>query len=206
MTLHLIPGGENTPAIPPALQEHVSQAREIVAGIDLAADGFPGKTDRAVDHIETLTKADLQVVALLLALTAKVKADQESAVLRQAGKRARNVVSSVADALEAAGPTLQEDEDGAHYPGGVQAIAAERARQIEKGYTPEHDAEHEPRDLIDAAMGYLATAGEEDVNPYIYYPWMNFKRGTTQEHLVKAGALIAAALDLIAKDDPKDPE
>lgn len=185
MTLHLIPGGEDTPAIPPALQEHVSQAREIVAGIDLAADGFPGKTDRAVDHIETLTKADLQVVALLLALTAKVKADQESAVLRQADKRVREMI-----------PT---------YPGGIQAIAAERARQIEKGYTPEHDAEHEPRDLIDAAMGYLATAGEEDVNPYIYYPWMNFKRGTTQEHLVKAGALIAAALDLIVKDDPKDP-
>lgn len=92
---------------------------------------------------------------------------------------------------------LIEDEDGAPYPGGVQAIAAERARQIEKGYTPEHDALHQPRDLIDAAMGYLVTAGEEDVNPYIHYPWMDFKRGTPTEHLARAGALIAAALDLM---------
>lgn len=53
------------------------------------------------------------------------------------------------------------------------------------------------RDLIDAAMGYLVTAGDEDANPYTHYPWMDFERGTPREHLTKAGAFIAAALALM---------
>lgn len=107
---------------------------------------------------------------------------------------------------------------------GIERIAAERLRQIEKeGWTPEHDDEHDPEDLEMAAACYamppehrgskivphthdlctryddgnfVAPRGESDV-PELW-PWDGewWKPSTRERDLEKAGALLAAALDL----------
>lgn len=75
---------------------------------------------------------------------------------------------------------------------GIDIIAAERARQIAKGYTPEHDREHAVGDLINAADGYLTERAERVPWP-VPADWHDL---TVDERLATAGALIAAALDL----------
>lgn len=107
---------------------------------------------------------------------------------------------------------------------GIELIADERKRQIEQeGYTAAHDSQHEDSELIKAALAYL-TPGDDSTSEYnggtfgnYYWPWEDgFKVETTKavwanakEHelmrvtfphpslkdLVKAGALIAAAID-----------
>ena len=83
---------------------------------------------------------------------------------------------------------------------GTQAIAAERQRQIEEeGYTPEHDEHHAVRQFVATAVAYLGG----DTRP-IGQPWP-IKRAIAdsdeqatkyqRRDLVKAGALIAAAID-----------
>ena len=77
---------------------------------------------------------------------------------------------------------------------GARAIARERERQVEKGYSPEHDAVHGREVLIKAAQAYLIS------NPAAL-PWsvaLSWSAQTEYERLGKAGALIAAAMDLIA--------
>jgi hypothetical protein len=90
---------------------------------------------------------------------------------------------------------------------GVDLIRAERERQItHEGHTPAHDREHSHSDLLDAALAYIK------VQPDLW-PWepASFKPAHPEPHsycddgcirdLVKAGALIAAAIDrLIDKD------
>ncbi|MCX2931375.1 hypothetical protein ORI20_13910 [Mycobacterium sp. CVI_P3] len=93
---------------------------------------------------------------------------------------------------------------------GLIAIYTERARQISvEGYTREHDAEHGPVVLINAALAYTVQAqdiiseaeghGVGADGPDTYWPWdpAGFK-DTDDEiaSLTKAGALIAAALDV----------
>ena len=91
---------------------------------------------------------------------------------------------------------------------GIELIAAERARQIEKeGFTPEHDYEHLPEELELAAVCYatppeMRNASKKSVDgiwvPFLW-PWEGgwWKPSSTRERdLEKAGALMAAALDL----------
>lgn len=94
-------------------------------------------------------------------------------------------------------------------PVGVVAIGAERARQVgEKGYSPEHDAEHGPAQLISAALAYAMQAQDRitmadgqghSFNGVSLWPWdlASFKQDDDDElrSLAKAGALIAAAYD-----------
>lgn len=92
--------------------------------------------------------------------------------------------------------------------GGVRRIAAERQRQIEeKGYDTEHDLNHHTaEELMDAAWCYFAQAealmgsrpGFQDRTPY---SWPFAREAfdpapTSVRNLEKAGALIAAAIDL----------
>jgi hypothetical protein len=90
---------------------------------------------------------------------------------------------------EAAAGALPSVEGSA----GVARIAAERQRQIEvEGYDPVNDAnDHDPRELEQAAMAYL-------LNDPDRWPWTNGpKYGPTRvRELEKAGALIAAAIDV----------
>lgn len=92
--------------------------------------------------------------------------------------------------------------------GGVSAIATERARQIsDEGYAPEHDAEHGWHVLAQAGACYaehiadhLAAVGS-DVVVHPSWPWSvrDWKpsRQDPRRQLVKAGALIAAAIDVL---------
>lgn len=82
---------------------------------------------------------------------------------------------------------------------GIDAIQHYRLRQIDQGYTSEHDQEHNSSgELIDAAMCHLCAAMgwvlESD------WPWPEVPRPEHGErerlvNLAKAGAYIAAEYD-----------
>jgi len=101
---------------------------------------------------------------------------------------------------------------------GIELIAEERQRQIEvEGYSAQHDSLHNNRKLIHAANTYLKSADltlhSKEYSPSdpwhqtnlpFYrneikrtWPWEeeSFKPSTDIRDLVKAGALIAAAID-----------
>lgn len=87
--------------------------------------------------------------------------------------------------------TLRDDTEG------VQRIATERHRQIEaEGWTLEHDIEHGSETLQRAAVCYLR---HHDLpHPPYGWPWASkwWKPCDRIRALEKAGALIAAALDV----------
>lgn len=98
----------------------------------------------------------------------------------------------------------------------VTMIAAERDRQIRhEGFTPEHDlANNQPRELIQAALEYThyAAIGLSGHRPEIIYqcksaptgwPWAAcwWKPTNPQKDLIKAAALLAAAVDLMLKQE-----
>lgn len=92
----------------------------------------------------------------------------------------------------------------------MDAIRAERQRQIEvEGYVPEHDAQHGRDKLVQAAIAYLLgsesahlAGGRRTGTPgaLTWWPWEPEKFKLTPENrareLAKAGALIAAAIDV----------
>lgn len=77
---------------------------------------------------------------------------------------------------------------------GVEIIDEERDNQHKHGYTPNHDAQHGVRDLLNASVAYMEA--DPDVGPW---PWdvSEFKPTDRLTNLAKAGALIAAAIDLL---------
>ena len=88
------------------------------------------------------------------------------------------------------------------YSHGAALIEAERLRQIEKGYDAAHDDGHEIVELVNAARAYATIAGYPFSRGYAthLWPWgaeSFHPEPDTEGNLVKAGALIAAALDLI---------
>lgn len=90
---------------------------------------------------------------------------------------------------------------------GIELIAEERKRQIEsEGWTPEHDAQHNKGEIINAAACYLEQGGAVQYggkpHPMILslWPWGYKWWKPSQDpvrNLVKAGALIAAEIDRI---------
>lgn len=97
---------------------------------------------------------------------------------------------------------------------GVQAIRSERERQIsEEGFTAEHDSRHSVSILMRAAACYATPAsrratvmrladgtgdrGDRYREVPVDWPWHpdDWKPTTPRRDLVKAGALIAAAID-----------
>ena len=84
---------------------------------------------------------------------------------------------------------------------GAGMILEERGRQIQElGYDDAHDRQHQPVDFIKAAMAYLALHNELQNSNSIargYWPFdpQYFKPRTLERDLVKAGALVAAAID-----------
>lgn len=80
---------------------------------------------------------------------------------------------------------------------GIELIQAERKRQIEReGYSTEHDQHHTYRDLVLAACAYLINDTLTEDGKHLW-PWepSEFKPHGSQRDLVRAGALIAAAID-----------
>lgn len=94
---------------------------------------------------------------------------------------------------------------------GVDRIRAERQRQLEvKGYSTEHDAEHGPEELLQAAIAYtlgsepwaLITGRRKAVpGTLTWWPWkpdqLHLTPADRRRELAKAGALIAAAIDVL---------
>lgn len=95
---------------------------------------------------------------------------------------------------------------------GSARIVAERNRQIfVEGFTPEHDAEHEPWELIEAAWSYLVQARQILQMPNSTYadhppaawpfePEAWKPSDDPIRNLEKAGALAAATIDRIEQD------
>lgn len=93
---------------------------------------------------------------------------------------------------------------------GIELIARERERQmLVEGWTPEHDDQHTQCELSQAAIGYaayvgyVATEGEEPDGPPCDWPWEDSAWKPSSDpirNLVKAGALIAAEIDRLIRD------
>jgi hypothetical protein len=115
-----------------------------------------------------------------------------------------------------------------HTTTGVELIDRERWRQIKKeGFTPGHDKEHIAGDLADAAVCYAATEnvykmrkGGGTVKFEDLWPWPDGDKrrkegdgapsyapgppGERIRNLVKGGSLIAAELDRLLREHPKE--
>ncbi len=92
------------------------------------------------------------------------------------------------------------------WKSGIELITEERRRQVEsEGWTTEHDAEHGSGELAKAAAVYalLGTGAETVENGGSAWPWNTkwFKPSTRLRDLTKAGALIAAEIDRIQRED-----
>lgn len=94
---------------------------------------------------------------------------------------------------------------------GAQLIEEERARQIrDERFTERHDSGHEDGELARAAAAY---ATPEPYREYVLsgrpvlWPWeLNWWKPTPNDRvreLVKAGALIAAEIDRLIAEPPK---
>lgn len=87
---------------------------------------------------------------------------------------------------------------------GADEITKERKRQIEaEGYDSGHNAEHEADEFTNAAVSYLLCSmgfTEEGIH---YWPWSheNWKPKDKMRNLVRAGALIAAAIDRLKAEE-----
>ena len=92
---------------------------------------------------------------------------------------------------------------------GFDLIRAERIRQVHsEGYKPEKDAGREA-ELVNAARAYLTAANNQITFPQLEieipgsWPWDSkfFKPTETKRMLIKAGALVAAAIDALPEED-----
>lgn len=106
---------------------------------------------------------------------------------------------------------------------GIELIAAERRRQIEKeGWSKEHDESHYMGELASAAVCYamteeqrkqlwrLSTTANEVPSvpplwPFAAFWWKPSPQDRKRE-LVKAGALIAAEIDRLQMETEKEDE
>lgn len=88
---------------------------------------------------------------------------------------------------------------------GIKLIALERQRhRIEKGWTDEHDDTHVGGELVKAATSYImANSGCRRVSP-TGWPWEIKSADTTIGNLVKAGALIAAEIDRLKRQEQQN--
>lgn len=95
---------------------------------------------------------------------------------------------------------------------GVELIAQERERQINKeGWTPEHDDDHELGEMAVAAACYAVSglevivATKDSINGVDAFPWDpswdKRNKHDRKRQLVIAGALIAAEIDRLIRDE-----
>lgn len=87
---------------------------------------------------------------------------------------------------------------------GAALIATERRRQIEIGYDAAHDASHSVDDLLFLAYGYLHTAMRSPDRAEVVTGRRVDPAGVAAV-AVKAGALIAAAIDRLAAPNAGEP-
>lgn len=89
---------------------------------------------------------------------------------------------------------------------GHDLIRAERIRQEQsEHYTVERD-KGRSRELLQAAGSYILAANDKAIDsdhpPYLW-PWENeyWKPKTTKRDLIRAGALVAAAIDALQEEE-----
>jgi hypothetical protein len=106
---------------------------------------------------------------------------------------------------------LKEIHERIGNPNGSDLIAQERARQIEEeGWTAEHDEEHATdQSLTYAAIAYAFSSlndffPPEDIRAF-YWPWDAkwWKPKDPLRDLIRAGALIAARIDQLKREQQK---
>ena len=79
---------------------------------------------------------------------------------------------------------------------GIKLINDERDRQIHvEGYDEKHDFQHTADQLICAAVAYLHASNEPMAIGYWPFDDESWKPKDMKSNLIKAGALVAAALD-----------
>lgn len=76
-------------------------------------------------------------------------------------------------------------------------LLAERKKQVKKGYTPDHDDEHGPRQLINAALSYALADISHKSSPPTLWPWEDeaWKPRDLRSNLIRATALLVAAIE-----------
>ncbi len=100
-------------------------------------------------------------------------------------------------------------------PDGAALIAAERTRQIkEEGWSPQHDDQHKGAELVKAAICYAMAgvypegtqAADRILSHTIKHWWPQelaqkwWKPKDRMRNLIRAGALIAAEIDRLARE------
>lgn len=104
-------------------------------------------------------------------------------------------------AAEAAAVMTAVVEHFAQGWSGADLIARERVEQVQKGHTPERDAEQTDSRLVGAALYHLQSWIDMFGGGQIKWPWVlpdgvfPPRRTADERALIKAGALIAAELD-----------
>lgn len=121
----------------------------------------------------------------------------------------QNLQQKLDDAL-AENRQLHERLSGVIATTGSYMIAVERERQVkDEGYNAEHDQVHEPMTLARAAVSYILCNDEKKckIARYTYWPWEDkyYKPRDMKRNLVRAGALVAAAIDRLLAEDVKSP-
>jgi hypothetical protein len=95
---------------------------------------------------------------------------------------------------------------------GIEAIAAERRRQIEvEGWTPEHDDQNHDGDMSRAAACYALSAagyGSDDRIMLRFWPWVTrwWTPKSRRVDLIRAGALIVAEIDRLDRAAVREAE
>ena len=87
---------------------------------------------------------------------------------------------------------------------GIKLIADERKRQIEvEGYDAKHDFNEPLNSIVAAAVSYaMVDIDKQEAEAWWNWDWKFWKPKDRKRNLVRAGALIAAALDKIqAQED-----
>ena len=92
---------------------------------------------------------------------------------------------------------------------GAELIKEERERQIkEEGYNITHDSFHNVDEFVKAAVSYsiIDLKDSQENYAYAWWPWneTSWKPKDRLRNLVRAGALIAAAIDKLNKDNNND--
>lgn len=105
---------------------------------------------------------------------------------------------------------LHERLSGVTATTGSYMIAVERERQVkDEGYNAEHDQVHAPMTLAKAAVSYILCNIENKrrIAKTTYWPWddNSYKPRDMKRNLVRAGALVAAAIDRLLAEDVKSP-
>lgn len=93
---------------------------------------------------------------------------------------------------------------------GSYMIAMERERQVkDEGYNAEHDQVHKPMTLAKAAVSYILCNDEKKrrIAKTTYWPWEDkyYKPRDMKRNLVRAGALVAAAIDRLLAEGVQSP-